>query len=214
VSVRYCAAPLIRSAHFEKQFASPQHLPSTRRPIFDATCRWPPAFIFDFGLRSAPAEQPRSNAVSRAPPSQVGLPARHGRPHGDGGDAPSVRSSPVLGCHQEPALRFSSRGSPPTAIRLKAFIQTASRQPPSYQLLNLHAADSLLHLCCRRRPASSHPPAPVRRWRPASRIESSKRICFLVADCFQYASGGLFIHSRQKPPSNSSEAAIQIKEPH
>ncbi len=34
VSGRYCAAPLIRSAHFEQQSASPQHLPSTRRPIF------------------------------------------------------------------------------------------------------------------------------------------------------------------------------------
>jgi hypothetical protein len=48
--------------------------PSTRCLIMSATRRWRPAGSVRFGLRSSPAEQPKSSAASCPAASLVGLP--------------------------------------------------------------------------------------------------------------------------------------------
>jgi hypothetical protein len=83
---------------------------ASRRPIIDATCRWPAADLMD----RPPLRYGRTTKVNRGllPPNlragqiaakvrheirRAGLPVQHGRPRGDGGErSRSVRSSYLL----------------------------------------------------------------------------------------------------------------------
>jgi len=78
--------------------------------ISSATCRWPPASIFDLAsARLRPNNQGRP-AGSRIPASFVGLPMRHGGPRGGGGGpVPSTSSfllAPVPGSPRHFDQRF------------------------------------------------------------------------------------------------------------
>jgi hypothetical protein len=126
---------------------------------------------------------------------------------------PSVRSPPLT---PVPGLPHPQGFYPAAPSSLRSYPLLSYGDPSRHrQFLMPHMeSKSWISTSCRRRATIAHSPASPRRWHPASRIESSKSICCLVTNCFQYVSRGFFTHSRRQPPFSSSETVIQIKELH